>query len=133
MNLQLFIITNFVLEPFILANDIHPGSIELAIRSAALAGVHRMIRFSCRDVEDLPEIFDAPSNGNSFCFFIVCEPANILLNIFIIHSTIDSTVRINNENNKLSIFFGALKFSIFLILILFLLFALMKKGFNLFE
>eukprot|EP01036_Dinobryon_divergens_P028386 gene28386-37320_t len=34
----------------IIANDIHPKSIELAIRSAASAGVQRMIKFSCRDV-----------------------------------------------------------------------------------
>lgn len=39
--------------PVIVANDIHPGSIQLAIQSAGNAGVHRMIRFTCEDVSDL--------------------------------------------------------------------------------
>jgi hypothetical protein len=39
--------------PVIVANDIHPGSIQLAIQSAGNAGVHRMIRFMCEDVSDL--------------------------------------------------------------------------------
>jgi len=39
--------------PVIVANDVHPGSIQLAIQSAGNAGVHRMIRFTCEDVSDL--------------------------------------------------------------------------------
>lgn len=39
--------------PVIVANDIHPGSIQLAIQSAGNAGVHRMIKFTCEDVSDL--------------------------------------------------------------------------------
>jgi 23S rRNA G2445 N2-methylase RlmL len=35
------------------ANDVHPGAIELAIRGAAAAGVHKLIKFSCRDVGEL--------------------------------------------------------------------------------
>lgn len=38
--------------PLILANDHHKGAVELAICAAADAGVHRLIDFSCRDVED---------------------------------------------------------------------------------
>eukprot|EP01041_Mallomonas_annulata_P005241 gene5241-10490_t len=38
--------------PMILANDIHRGAMELAIRSAGAAGVHRMIDFSCKDVSE---------------------------------------------------------------------------------
>ena len=41
------------IHPVIVANDIHPGSIQLAIQSAGNAGVHRMIRFTCEDVSDL--------------------------------------------------------------------------------
>lgn len=43
--------------PLIMANDVHPGAVELAIRSAAAAGVHKLISFTCRDVSDyVPKI-----------------------------------------------------------------------------
>ncbi|KAJ1407507.1 hypothetical protein B484DRAFT_456554 [Ochromonadaceae sp. CCMP2298] len=35
--------------PIVLANDLHPGAIKLAIEGAGAAGVHRMIKFSCGD------------------------------------------------------------------------------------
>jgi len=38
--------------PRISANDRHRGAIELAVRAAGNAGVHRMIDFSCRDISD---------------------------------------------------------------------------------
>ena len=53
----------------IVANDIHPMSIELAIRSAAAAGVQRMIKFSCRDVADLTELL--PNKGESNLSFFL--------------------------------------------------------------
>jgi 23S rRNA G2445 N2-methylase RlmL len=37
-------------KPIIFANDIHRGSIELAIRASGTANVHRMIDFSCKDI-----------------------------------------------------------------------------------
>lgn len=39
-------------KPTILANDVHPGSIQLSIEAAAAAGVHRMISFSCKDIAE---------------------------------------------------------------------------------
>lgn len=32
-----------------LANDVHPEALQLALRSAGQARVHRMIHFSCKD------------------------------------------------------------------------------------
>jgi len=38
--------------PTIFVNDLHRGTIELAVRSAGVAKVHRMIDFSSKDVMD---------------------------------------------------------------------------------
>jgi 23S rRNA G2445 N2-methylase RlmL len=46
-------------------NDLHPGAIELAIKSAAAANVHKLISFSCRDAE----LFEPKS-----CRFILTNP-----------------------------------------------------------
>lgn len=38
--------------PLIMANDMHPGAVELAIRASAAAGVHKLISFACKDISE---------------------------------------------------------------------------------
>ena len=45
------------MKPKILANDVSRSAIELAIRAAGAAGVHRMIEFTCKDVSTFEPSF----------------------------------------------------------------------------